>query len=190
MALNGDQDEDKNEPVVDEVEDEVQDDTEVDETDGEVEAEESNEDSEGDEELSPSVKKILNKNRRETREAVKRAERAERDLAALQSGELSEGENKFRSLYLKTAVKSAIGEAGAAGHSERLLKLVDLDDLEIEDDGTVTGLEDAVDALKEEFEDFFTTRTARKTAPRVNAGTNKPAPKKTETTAERLANRL
>jgi hypothetical protein len=90
---------------------------------------------------------------------------------------------------LVTGVNSALAEAGWNGQRlNSLMKLIDLDDVDI-DDGEITGLSEQIDAIKQEWPEFFKrTRSANPangaggsgqngvTAAKVDAA-DKPAPK-------------
>lgn len=90
---------------------------------------------------------------------------------------------------LVTGVNSALAEAGWNGQRlNSLMKLIDLDDVDI-DDGEITGLSEQIDAIKAEWPEFFKrTRSANPsngaggsgqngvTAAKVDAA-DKPAPK-------------
>jgi hypothetical protein len=74
---------------------------------------------------------------------------------------------------IKTAAKLAFAEAGAKNPA-RLIKMLDVNDLEVDDDGDVDGLEDQIDSLKDEFPELFNQpaeERPRKRPGRVDAGT-------------------
>jgi hypothetical protein len=67
-------------------------------------------------------------------------------------------------VVIKHAATSALRDAGfdfpddkdaRAAKLRRALKLMDVEDVEIDDDGEVLGLEDAIDELKAEFPELF-----------------------------------
>lgn len=172
--------------------DEVEDDEELegaDTEDGEDQDEES--------ELPTKVKDILRKNRQALREAQCRADVAEKKLKTSSAegddtqAAPSAEDTKFKTLYTRTAVKAAIAEAGGTKHADKLARLIDLDTLDIDDDGNIEGLKDAVEALKEEFEELFAEQAPRRTRPAggAAAGGRKPAPSKPLSSAEKLAAR-
>ncbi|MFI6854492.1 hypothetical protein [Streptomyces sp. NPDC050416] len=119
-----------------------------------------------------------------------------------------EGERRFRAPLVRTAARSALIEAGAlaflqdekdpesAGAREkgesrikRLLKLVDTDSLDVDDDGSVSGLDAAIDELRRDYPELFAAQ-ARKVKPRPTGAPRQPAPEKPKSTAELHAARL
>jgi hypothetical protein len=119
-----------------------------------------------------------------------------------------EGERKYRAPLVRTAARSALVEAGALaflaeekdpesqaarekGESRlaRLLKLVDTDSLDIDDDGSVAGLEAAVDDLRRDYPELFAT-PARRPKVRPTGAPRQPAAEKPKSTAEQHAARL
>lgn len=57
---------------------------------------------------------------------------------------------------LVTGVNGALAEAGWNGQRlNSLMKLIDLDDVEVDDDGEITGLSEQIDAIKAEWPEFF-----------------------------------
>lgn len=93
---------------------------------------------------------------------------------------------------LVTGVNSALAEAGWNGtRLSSLMKLVDLDEVDIDDDGEITGLTEQIDQVKTDFPELFKrTRnpagssnsggtSGQNGAPAVKVDTaDKPAPKK------------
>lgn len=119
-----------------------------------------------------------------------------------------EGEKRFRTPLVRTAVRGALVEAGAlaflqeekdpdAGASRekgesrlnRLLKLVDMDGLDVDDDGTVSGLEAAVDELRRDYPELFAA-PVRRPKPRPTGAPRPAVQDKPKTTAEIHAARL
>jgi hypothetical protein len=119
-----------------------------------------------------------------------------------------EGEKRYRAPLVKTAARSALVEAGALaflqdekdpesqaarekGESRltRLLKLVDTEALDIDEDGSVAGLESAVDDLRRDYPELFAA-PARKPKVRPTGAPRSPAPEKPKSTAEIHASRL
>jgi hypothetical protein len=103
-------------------------------------------------------------------------------------------------VVIRHAATSALRDAGfefpadkdaRAAKLKRALKLMDVEDVEIDDDGEVLGLEDAIDELKEEFPELFVKAPGRPQRKRPGnvSGTGKPANRKksiTELQAEAL----
>lgn len=72
-----------------------------------------------------------------------------------------------QSRALVTGVNGALAEAGWNGQRlNSLMKLIDLDDVEIEDDGSVVGLSEQIDSIKSEWPEFF--KRARNSATSSN----------------------
>jgi len=135
-----------------------------------------------------------------------RANETEHEKALREARE--EGEKRYRAPLVKTATRSALVEAGALaflqdekdpesqaarekGESRltRLLKLVDTEALDIDEDGSVSGLESAVDDLRRDYPELFAA-PARKPKVRPTGAPRQPAAEKPKSTAEIHANRL
>jgi hypothetical protein len=119
-----------------------------------------------------------------------------------------EGEKRYRAPLVRTAARSALVEAGALaflqdekepdsqaardkGESRlsRLLKLVDMDGLDVGDDGSVSGLDGAIDDLRRDYPELFSA-PARKPKVRPTGAPRPAAPEKPKSTAEQHAARL
>jgi len=170
------------ESQVDEELDGQEDETTEEETDGEDEQEE----------LPDAVKEILKKNRKAVREAEARALAAEKALAAKDSTETpepTEADTKFKDLYLNSAAKSALVEAGITTGTDRFLKMLDLSAVEVDESGTISGLDDQIADLKEEWADILAPKPARKSTGKVD-GARREAPAVPKSSAELLASRI
>lgn len=77
------------------------------------------------------------------KDVAETAEEAETRLAA-----------KWKPKVIRQGAKAALSEAGASNPA-RLVGLLDMDSLDIDDDGEVDGLEDEIDRLKDEFPELF-----------------------------------
>lgn len=174
------------EPILDEdgSQEEVDETVEVDENESETEEEP--------EELPDAVKEILKKNRKEVREANARAVAAEKALAAKEAGKEeaapSEADSKFKELYLKSAAKEALVAAGITTGTDRFLKMLDMSSVTVDDSGSVSGLEDQIAELKEDFKDVFAPKPVKKVG--SVDGARRPAPAVPKTSAQLLASRL
>mgnify|MGYP001120034731 CR=1 FL=1 len=74
----------------------------------------------------------------------------EREIAKAEQNE------RRRATALISAVPTALEEAGWNGRNmPRMLKLLDLDNVEVDSDGEVDGLQDQIDELKKDFPEFF-----------------------------------
>ncbi|WP_225825603.1 phage scaffolding protein [Streptomyces naphthomycinicus] len=119
-----------------------------------------------------------------------------------------EGEKRYRTPLVRTAVRGALVEAGALaflqdekdpksedaakkGESRlaRLMKLVDLDALDVDEDGSVSGLESAVADVIHDFPDLFAT-APRKPKARPTGAPRQPVQEKPKSTAEIHAAKL
>ena len=119
-----------------------------------------------------------------------------------------EGEKRYRQPLVRTAARSALVEAGALaflqdekepesdaarekGESRlsRLLKLVDMDGLDVSDDGSVSGLDAAIDDLRRDYPELFSA-PARKPKVRPTGAPRPAAQEKPKSTAEQHAARL
>lgn len=119
-----------------------------------------------------------------------------------------EGEKRYRAPLVRTAARSALVEAGALaflqdekepdsqaardkGESRlsRLLKLVDMDGLDVGDDGSASGLDGAIDDLRRDYPELFSA-PARKPKVRPTGAPRPAAPEKPKSTAEQHAARL
>lgn len=180
-------DPDATEPTVEEVESQE----EVDETAEPVEAEETEDDAEQ-EELPENIKEILNKNRKELREAKARATAAEKALAAKEKSSEEEAapvDDKFKTLFINTAAKAALAEAGLSVGTDRFLRMLDLSSVEVDESGKISGLEDQIDDLKEEFKDLI-VKPAKKPVTKVDGAGRRDVVEMPKSSAERLAARL
>lgn len=89
-------------------------------------------------------KEDLNRTAREVQRQV------EREIAKAEQAE------RRRATALISAVPAALEEAGWNGRNmNRMLKLLDLDSVEVDSDGEVDGLKDQIDELRKDFPEFF-----------------------------------
>lgn len=105
---------------------------------------------------------------------------------------------------LVTGVNSALAESGWNGQRlGSLMKLIDLDEVEIDDDGEIVGLSDQIDDIKREWPEFFKrTRTAGTSnsggssgqngapAAKVDAADKKPPKPEPKTWAEAVSQQI
>lgn len=110
-----------------------------------------------------------------------RKAREEAETAASKAAEA-----KWKPRIVVSAVKVALKDAGFIGNNpDSLAKLVDMDAITVDDDGTVHGLDGEVKRFKSEFPPLF----AGKSAGNANAGGGQTPPGKKQTSAERMAAR-
>ena len=158
-----------------------------DEEDDESDGDEDNDEEE--EPLGEPGKKALERERSARKEAerelrkLKRegegeAERAQRDA-------VEEVEQRYQGVIARAAFRAELAEAGLKKGQEKMLRLLDLEDVTVEEDGTVEGVADQVKALRAEFPELFTK--SREIRGRGDGGNKGQAPDRKLSSAERLA---
>lgn len=107
----------------------------------------------------------------------------------------SAAEAKWKPTVVRTAARAAFAEAGlvlpkgkADATMARALRLLDVDDLEINEDGDVEGLEEQIEEIKLDFPDLFATQQRK--PGRVEAADRGSGGGKTKTTADLIAGQL
>lgn len=135
------------------------------------------EDDDADKGLDEGARLILRKERKAARQAKARAKRAEEALEALKKNggkprssddeherekeAEARGSKKGLELALKSSVRAELLAAGLnVGEDKsralkRAMRLIDFEDLSIDDDGDVDGLDDAIADLREEMPSLF-----------------------------------
>ncbi len=108
------------------------------------------EDLEGQLNTANSTIKELKKNNADNEELQKTIKQHE-DTIKTQKAEY---ENKVRNLTLDSAINSALIKAKAK-HSDLLSSKIDRDKLVINEDGTVTGLDEQIKSFKDTYKDLF-----------------------------------
>ncbi len=98
-------------------------------------------------------------------------------------------EARYKPIVVKTAARAALAEAGAL-KPERLIKLLDMDELEIDDDGDVVGLEDEILALKKDYPEFFESKAKRASRVQGTGKTRGSAKPEAKSSAELIAERF
>lgn len=96
-------------------------------------------------------------------------------------------EDKYKGLLVRAEAKAALTDAGLTSGHERFIKMLDMDAIEVEDDGDIEGLTEQIQALKKDFPEVFDAK--KKVAGKADAGGKTPANKKM-TSAERIAANL
>ena len=153
-----------------------------------------------------ALQKALAAERKENRAAQARvaeleaAQMSDTDKAWQDKLDLAEAANA-KKLKLITA-RAALSTAGLTGKPDKLVALLNLDDILISADGDVSGVEDQVNALREEFPGLFKP-TTEETPPapesngktpatpgKVNIGNRKTAPTPPKSFAETLARQI
>ncbi len=120
-------------------------------------------------------------------------EKAMREAREVAAGEV---ETRYKPIVVRGAARAALAESGAilAGADgkpspmrlDRMLKLIDLDELEVGDDDEVSGLDAQIDQIKKDYPEFF-ERPRPPARPKGDAADRKPEPAKPKSSAERLA---
>jgi len=82
------------------------------------------------------------------------------DLEAEREAAKAEGRKEGERLVKSSKAEAALALAGAT-KVDRLVKLLDLDELELEN-GKVDGLDEAIDELKSDYPELFSTKRRRK----------------------------
>lgn len=93
---------------------------------------------------------------------------------------LSETAERVTAKYRQTQIGAELERNGIT--NTKITKLLDLDQIELDDEGNVTGLDEQIKSVRTEFPELFETK---RSAPKVDAA-DKPAIKRQLTSAERL----
>lgn len=140
------------------------------------------------------VQRQLNELRDKHREQETDAEKAIREAA-------EKAEAKYKPIVVAKAARAALIQAGATAAVEgdkdktearlkRLLKLVDVGDLIVDDDGEVLGLDEQIDGLRADYPELFEAKDKPAPKPRPTGAPRKPAQEKKKSTAEIHAERI
>lgn len=97
---------------------------------------------------------------------------AEREKLA---AEMEQIKAEAKQTKINSAVSAAVQAAGFTKPISQALKLIDLSAIELADDGTVKGIEDAIKSVVKEWPELFT----QKPAPSTDAGTRGKGAEKT-----------
>jgi len=118
--------------------------------------------------------KEATRNRLALKELREKAEEGNSETEVEKARKAAEASWKPR--VVKSAAKAALLSAGA-GKPERLLKLVDVDKCDVDEDGDVAGLDDQIDELREEYPELFEAKTTKRTRVETGDRTAKPRTK-------------
>lgn len=69
---------------------------------------------------------------------------------------------KWAPRIVASAAKAALVAAGLTGAPDRMLKMIDHEDLDIDDDGEVSGLDEQIAELKTDYPELFTAKFTKK----------------------------
>jgi len=101
---------------------------------------------------------------------------------------------KYQDKVVKAAARAALKDAGAAGNVSRLVALLNLEEVQIDDDGEVAeGLDDQIEQLKQELPQLFAPpeppKPVRKRAPapKVTPAGRQDIEERPQSSAERIA---
>lgn len=140
-------------------------------------------DDENDEESKPATKEdgspvtvkdwnALQESLKASRKAERAAKRAARGKGTTDTAEADkQAEAKYKPILVKQAARGALIEAGlivAKGKEQtaigKALKLIDMDEVELDEDGEVEGLDEQIQELKESFPELFVKKGGRRIA--------------------------
>jgi hypothetical protein len=136
---------------------------------------------EGDEKPEPTPEEMKASIAKLERQVAK----ANREAAKLRNEKKAEAEkpkeeaqpDKYKRSAVSAAARAELKEAGFSGTREqaaKLSRLLDLEDLDVDDDGEVDGLEDAVADLKDQFPALFAAvaeeKAVKPKTPKVEVG--------------------
>lgn len=115
------------------------------------------------------------------------SEKAKREAAEKATKEI---ESKYKPIVVRTSARAALVGAGVAEEKvPRLIKLMDLEEIEVGDDGEVSGVTEQVAALQEDYPELFAQPEPEKPKPRTAKaadGADKTPARKKESTSELL----
>ncbi len=92
----------------------------------------------------------------------------------------------------RVAARAALSTAGLQGSPAKLVSLLDLDSVVVDDDGEVIGIDDQVKALKEEYPGLFggTNGTVVPKPGQVSTGSHRPVAAKIKTFGEQVTEQM
>lgn len=135
-----------------------------------------------------------NRESKDRRQKLLELQRVSEDADGKAARETAEAaEARYKPIAVKAAARAAFMEAGLAGTEgvAKLTRMLDLDTIEIDDDGDVVGLAEQVATLKTEFPALFAPSTTPKPrAPRLDAGNRREAPARAKSSAELIAEQV
>lgn len=149
--------------------DDLHDDEDVEEQDHDDEED----DDEGGKEWKPPSEYEWRKVQRALKRANKEAENLRRNTETVDDAAKEENEKKVRDaavkesdarwkpIVVKQAARAALAEAGLVKNPNRLLRMLDMDDIDVSDDGEIDGLDEQIRDFKKEFPEFFGRRSPK-----------------------------
>ena len=142
-----------------------------------------------------ALKKALDAERRLHRDAVAKVTALEQagasDADKAWQAKVTAATTASDTKIVKVAARAALAAAGLAGKPDRLVSLLDLAAVTVDDDGEVAGLDDQVAALKTEYPGLFGSVAGNGTKPgALNTGSRRPGPGKPATFADKMSDQL
>lgn len=124
------------------------------------------------EELKASIAKLERAVAKANREAAKLRNEKKATEEKPKEGEkpAAEAPDRYKRSAVAAAARAELKDAGFTGTKEqaaKLSKLLDLDDLDVDEDGEIDGLEDAVADLKDQFPALFSEAKAAEEKPKT-----------------------
>jgi hypothetical protein len=137
------------------------------------------------------VQRTLNELRDKYRDQETETEKAVREAE-------EKAEARYKPIAVRKAVRAALVEAGATAATEgdkekteariaRLMKLVDVGDLSIDDDGEVLGVDEQIDGLRADYPELFEPAGKPRAKAKPTAAPRPAAPEKPKSAAEQHA---
>ena len=115
---------------------------------------------------------------------VRRKNESDQDRIEREAEEAAAG--RYKPAAIKAGARAALTEAKIKGDVTRAVRLINLDDCDVDEDGEIIGLDDQIARLKSDFPDMFETTTRRK-IPRVDGAPRRPTKNEPKTSAEKIA---
>ena len=114
------------------------------------------------------------------------------DSAQAVADAVTAADAKYKPMVVRAHARAAFAEAGlvipkdkADSALARAFRLLDLDDIDIDADGNVAGLEEQIADLRGDFPDLFTARNAR--PPKVDGANRETGSAQKQTSADKIA---
>lgn len=117
----------------------------------------------------------------------------ELDVEAIRETARREGEKVGNDRVKRAELRTALAKSGVRDEAalKRLSTMVNLDDLDLNDDGTVDGIDDAIDELKGDLPQLFATRRRRESVAGANdRDGDRGGDRKPKTASEKAADQL
>ncbi|KND38474.1 phage scaffolding protein [Streptomyces acidiscabies] len=74
---------------------------------------------------------------------------------------VKESDSRWKPIVVKQAARAALAEAGLIKPPNRLLRMLDMDDIDVNEDGEIDGLDEQIRDFKKEFPEFFGRSTPK-----------------------------